>query len=100
MARQVACLVLVRVGGAREAAGRVLVRVGGALRAPRRQSLLRSQARCALLPAATPRLRTELTGTPALRGQPRTADGIGQLRAPDGIGPLRGGSLEPYLARG
>ena len=29
---------------------------GGALRAPRRQSLLRSQARCALLPAATPRL--------------------------------------------
>src|SRR5579859_7510076 len=55
MARQVACLVLVRVGGAREAAGRVLVRVGGALRAPRRQSLLRSQARCALLPAATPR---------------------------------------------
>jgi hypothetical protein len=33
-----------------------LIRVGGALRAPRRQSLLRSQARCALLPAATPRL--------------------------------------------
>ncbi len=32
------------------------VRVGGALRAPRRQSLLRSQARCALLPAATPRM--------------------------------------------
>jgi len=32
------------------------LRVGGALRAPRRQSLLRSQARCALLPAATPRL--------------------------------------------
>jgi len=30
--------------------------VGGALRAPRRQSLLRSQARCALLPAATPRM--------------------------------------------
>ena len=34
----------------------ILPRVGGALRAPRRQSLLRSQARCALLPAATPRM--------------------------------------------
>jgi hypothetical protein len=32
------------------------LRVGGALRAPRRQSLLREQARYALLPAATPRL--------------------------------------------
>ena len=33
------------------------IRLGGALRAPRRQSLLRSQARCAFLPAATPRVR-------------------------------------------
>jgi len=32
------------------------LRVGGALRAPRRQSQLRSQARCALLSAATPRM--------------------------------------------
>jgi len=31
-------------------------RIGGALRAPRRQSLLREQARYALLPAATPRM--------------------------------------------
>ena len=39
-----------------------LFRVGGALRAPRRQSLLRSQARCALLPAATA-IRTIRDGT-------------------------------------
>src|SRR6266851_3335486 len=37
------------VGGAHE------IWVGGALQAPHRQSLLRSQARCALLSAATPR---------------------------------------------
>jgi hypothetical protein len=38
----------------------------GELAAPRRQSLLRSQARCALLPAATPRVRAE----PPLCGRP------------------------------
>ncbi len=44
-----------------------LVRVGGAPAAPRRQSLLRSQARCALLPAATPRLSFERNGAPTRR---------------------------------
>jgi len=56
--RDVSSVARIRVGGACAIACCELVRVGGALRAPRRQSLLRSQARCALLPAATPRLRT------------------------------------------
>ena len=51
---------LLRVGGALRDLLFVVVppplRVGGALRAPRRQSQLRSQARYALLPAATPRM--------------------------------------------
>src|SRR5579859_1469211 len=62
--------VFVRGGGAHEVARTAQVRVGGALRAPRRQSLLRSQARCALLvssrcPQHTPRTRSE-TGTDRL----------------------------------
>jgi hypothetical protein len=48
-----------------------MLRVGGALRAPRRQSLLREQARCALLSAATPRLGRFYEGSPTLSAKVR-----------------------------
>ncbi len=53
--------VAVRPFGSGEPARGVAVRRSGSGEpaAPRRQSLLRSQARCALLPAATPRVRAE-----------------------------------------
>ncbi len=44
----------------------------GELAAPRRQSLLRSQARCALLPAATPRVRATAYQTSVV-AEPRFA---------------------------
>src|SRR5438477_1632353 len=53
------------------------IRVGGALRAPRRQSLLRSQARCAFLPAATPRVRAVRAGNTVIAMSVAAAQPIG-----------------------
>ena len=77
--------------------------------APRRQSLLRSQARCALLPAATPRLRAGYwvlrcsvpTSTESPAPTPLSPGGSG-FRTTTGskLGPGYWGSYMPALKRG
>src|SRR5207245_351828 len=71
---------------------RVRVRVGGALRAPRRQSLLRSQARSALLPAATPRMMGLRRPIPPTKSMSVRASHVGAKR----VGPIHDPS-EPCL---
>ena len=65
--------------------GRALLRIDesawGALRAPRRQSLLRSQARCALLPAATSFKNQRAGQEPADTSHERAVRGIDKPQA-------------------